>query len=89
MPTLTVRDIPQDLYERLRERASDNRRSMSSEIVVLLERTLQPQLLDPEALIAEAEAFQARFSKPLPDLTTEAKRAGRNYEDDLGGGAGA
>jgi len=83
MPTLTVRDIPDRVYERLRERAGRNRRSMSGEIVTLLEESLLPQLIDIEALIAEAEAVHARFPDPLPDLTAEGKRHGRRYEEDL------
>ncbi|HUF10544.1 MAG TPA: Arc family DNA-binding protein [Rhodothermales bacterium] len=83
MPALTVRDIPDRLYERLRERASRHRRSMSSEIVTLLEETLLPQPVDAGVLIAEAEAVHARFGEPLPDLTAAGKRAGRRYEDPL------
>ena len=83
MPTLTVRDIPDRVYERLRERAGRNRRSMSGEIVTLLEESLLPQLIDTEALIAEAEAVHSRFPAPLPDLMAEGKRHGRRYEEDL------
>ena len=83
MPTLTVRAIPDRLYDRLRERAQQNRRSMSSEIVTLLEQALLPRPLDTDALIAEAEAFHARFPEPLPDLVAEGKRASRKYEEDL------
>jgi plasmid stability protein len=83
MPTLTVRDIPDRVYERLKERAGRHRRSLSGEIVTLLEEKLLPQRLDTEALIAEVEAFHARFDEPLPDLAAEGKRAGRKYEDDL------
>lgn len=83
MPTLTVRAIPDRVYDRLRERAQQNRRSMSSEIVLLLEQALLPHPLDTDALIAEAKAFHARFPEPLPDLGAEGKRAGRKYEEDL------
>ncbi len=81
MPTLTVRDIPYHVYDRLKERAGRHRRSLSGEIVTLLEEKLLPQPLDTEALIAEAERFHARFPEPLPDLVAEGKRAGRKYED--------
>ncbi len=80
MPALTVRDIPPRLYERLRERASRHRRSLSGEVVTLLEEQLLAQPIDPEALIAEAHAFHARFEGVLPDLT-EHKREGRRYDD--------
>lgn len=82
MPTLTVRDIPDSVYDRLKERACAHRRSLSGEIVTLLEAALLPQPVDPEALIAEARAFHARFPEPLPDLAAEGKRAGRKHEDD-------
>ena len=77
MPTLTVREIPLRVYERLRERAGRSRRSMSAEIVTLLEETLLPQPIDVDTLVAEAKAVHSRFLEPLPDLTAEGKRAGR------------
>ncbi|MFV1979599.1 MAG: Arc family DNA-binding protein [Rhodothermia bacterium] len=77
MPTLTVREIPERVYERLRERSGRNRRSMSAEIVTLLEETLLPQPIDADKLIAEAEAVHSRFPKPLPDLAAVGKPAGR------------
>lgn len=83
MPTLTVRDIPDRVYDRLRERAARNRRSMSGEIVTLLEQSLLPRRVDTEALIAEAVAFHDRLPEPLPDLVAEGKRAGRKYEGEI------
>jgi len=82
MPTLTVRDIPEHVYDRLREQAAHHRRSMSNEIVVLLQEALLPQPVDADTLIAEAQAVHARFPEPLPDLAAEGRRAGRRYEDD-------
>ncbi|MEM9758079.1 MAG: plasmid stability protein [Pseudomonadota bacterium] len=81
MPTLTVRHIPALLYERLRERAQRHRRSLSGETVTLLEAALLPQPTDPDALIAEARAFHARFPEPLPDLIAAGKHASRRYDD--------
>jgi Clp amino terminal domain, pathogenicity island component/Antitoxin FitA-like, ribbon-helix-helix len=40
MATLHVRNVPDQLYERLRERATANRRSIGAEIVVVLENEL-------------------------------------------------
>lgn len=37
MATLTIRGVPEDLHERLKDRAEANRRSLNSEILVLLE----------------------------------------------------
>lgn len=83
MPTLTVRDIPDRVYRRLKKRAGSNRRSMSNEIVTILEEALLPRPVHPDEFLAEAEAFHARFPEPLPDLTAEGKRTGRKYEGDL------
>lgn len=40
MPTSHVRNVPEDLYERLRERARRQNRSISAEVIVLLSRAL-------------------------------------------------
>ncbi|MEM1042391.1 MAG: Arc family DNA-binding protein [Bacteroidota bacterium] len=85
MPALTVRNIPDRVYERLKERAGRNRRSMSNEIVTLLEEQLLPRRVEPDPFIAMAESFHAQFPEPLPDLAAEGKRAGRKYEDPLPG----
>jgi plasmid stability protein len=37
MPTLYVENVPEDLYEALRERARKNRTSMAAEVIELLE----------------------------------------------------
>jgi plasmid stability protein len=37
MPTLYVEDVPKDLYEGLRRRAKENRRSITAEVIDLLE----------------------------------------------------
>ncbi|MGH8963727.1 MAG: FitA-like ribbon-helix-helix domain-containing protein [Actinomycetes bacterium] len=42
MAELHVRNIPADLHERLRERASAEGRSLSSEVVAILRRVLDP-----------------------------------------------
>jgi plasmid stability protein len=41
MATLHVRSVPDELYERLRERAAAERRSLSAEVIALLERGLE------------------------------------------------
>lgn len=41
MSTLVVRNLPEPLHEQLRERARANRRSLTKEVVVLIEQGLQ------------------------------------------------
>jgi plasmid stability protein len=40
MPSLYVRNVPQDLYEALRERARANHRSIAAEVLALLEENI-------------------------------------------------
>jgi antitoxin FitA len=40
MPTLHVRNVPEALYERIREQAQVNQRSISAEVLVLLNQVL-------------------------------------------------
>jgi len=43
MATLHVRNVPDDLYEHLRRMAASRHRSLSAEIIDLLERVLGPR----------------------------------------------
>lgn len=40
MATLYVENVPEDLYEALRERARSNRRSIAAEVLALLEQNI-------------------------------------------------
>lgn len=53
MPTLHVRDCPEETYERIRELASANKRSLSAEAVKLLDEALRNHERRP----AHAEAL--------------------------------
>lgn len=54
MPTLTIRDIPADVLDRLRQRAAEDRRSLNQEAIHLLELALRAGLL---SAAAQAEAW--------------------------------
>lgn len=47
MATLTLRDVPREIHERLKKRAATNRRSLNAEAVLLLEQAIE--LLPDEA----------------------------------------
>ena len=49
MPTITIRDVPVELLERLRQRAKEDRRSLTQQVIYLVERALQDELLSPAA----------------------------------------
>jgi plasmid stability protein len=41
MPTITVKNIPTELYELLKQSAAANRRSINSEILTCIERAVR------------------------------------------------
>lgn len=43
MPTLNIKNFPDDIYERLREQAQLQRRSISQEVIHLLSQQVGPQ----------------------------------------------
>lgn len=73
MPTITLKNIPEELYERLKESAADHRRSLNSEIIVQLEQALLSARIDPDAFLAAADARRKRLA--LPSLTERQLKA--------------
>ena len=79
MPTVTVKNIPGELYERLKRSAKVNRRSINSEIIVCIERALRSRQIDPEVLLPRAQKLREKtVDYPISDEEfTEAKATGR------------
>jgi len=50
MATLTIRNLPQEVYDRLRIRAAENKRSMEAEARELVAKALPPKLTPEQAL---------------------------------------
>ena len=76
MATLTVKNIPEELYERLKRSAAEHRRSINSEILVCLERALHSERLDPHVLLARADALRERAAlSPVTDELLSESRA--------------
>ncbi len=60
MPTtLTLKGIPDDVYERLKASAEAHRRSLNSEAIVCLETVLLPGKMPPTERLARAQALRA------------------------------
>lgn len=70
MPTtLTLKNIPDELYQRLKASAEAHRRSLNSEAIVCLESVLLPGRIDPGERLARARALRAA----LPRSSFEAR----------------
>lgn len=64
MPTtLTLKNIPEEVYERLKASAEEHRRSLNSEAIVCLESALLPGRIEPAERIARARALRGALGK--------------------------
>ena len=79
MPSLTVKGLPDELYDRLKRAALDNRRSINREAIVCLERALGHERIDPGIRLARIDALRAKLNVPrlTDEILREAKRNGR------------
>lgn len=80
MPTtLTLKNIPDSLYERLKATAALHRRSMNSEAIVCLEAVLLPVRVAPTERLARARELRAALEpgKFLASDIDALKREGR------------
>lgn len=59
MPNLTIKQIPLELVERLKDRARLTGRSMNKEIIACLEMVVMPREKTAEEIIAERKALWA------------------------------
>lgn len=66
MQTLHVRSVPDELYERLRSLAQVEQRSLSAQVIHLLDRALQEEAQRQDQAQILAEIRRRRFTPPTP-----------------------
>ena len=75
MSNLTVKNLPEELHEALREAAERNHRSLNSEVIHRLENSLAIRPADPDVLIGQARVLRERARLPyLSTAELEARR---------------
>ncbi len=79
MATITLKKIPDELYERLKEAATLHRRSINSEIIVCIERALSGTRVSEEEILQRARQLRRLSAGTLLSVKEliEAKVAGR------------
>ena len=79
MTTITVKNIPPEIYEKLKQLAASSHRSINSEVIACIERSVRSQQVNPDLLLASARKFRAKTaSYPITDTEfTQAKNEGR------------
>jgi len=64
MASLTVKNLPPELYSRLKDAARRHRRSLNGEAIHCLERVLQPARMDPADFLGRLDALHSRIALP-------------------------
>lgn len=66
MPTnITIKGIPDDVYEKLKRQAELHHRSVNSEVIVSLKKAVQSSRPDPEKIIAKAKNLREKAKGSL------------------------
>lgn len=67
MPTLYVRNFPEDLQERVKKRAKSRRRTFGAELAQLVDQALENEEIRSRRLQALEEADRLRERNPQPE----------------------
>lgn len=76
---ITLKGIPEPLYERLKTSAEAHHRSLNSEVIACLEHVLQPQRINPQEHLRRLHEIHERMSERRFDHSAfdKLKRQGR------------
>ena len=74
MTTYTIKNIPPNIYEKLKRAAELNRRSINSEIIFCIENTVQSQAVDAELVLRRAQKLRS-LTEDVPITDDELKIA--------------
>ena len=79
MPSITVKNIPDQVYESIKQTAMLNNRSINSEIICLMEKTTMSERFHPEHYLSKARRSRQKTRKFLlsSDILQVAKEEGR------------
>ena len=79
MPTITVKNIPEDIYDDLKRSAKLHRRSINSEVVFCIEKAVRGHRMNPNEFLDRVEALRNKIDVlPLTDeILRQAKEKGR------------
>jgi len=62
--SITLKNIPEPVYQRIKLAAKRHHRSMNSEIIACLEQALAPQAVDLEARLEAARKLRGQYAGP-------------------------
>ena len=65
MPSITVKNIPEPIYQQLKKRAQAQHRSINSEIIACLEQSTLPHRPSPEEFLRQARKMRQQAKGSL------------------------
>lgn len=78
MATMTIKNIPDDLYEELKQRAAANRRSINNEVIVIIESAMTYQSETPAEVLDRVRALREELNIYVTEAEIDAaKNEGR------------
>lgn len=80
MASITVKNIPPEIYEKLKQAAKMSHRSLNREIIACLERAVSSQPLNPDLLLVNAHTLREKTAsyRITDDEFNVAKNTGRS-----------
>jgi Antitoxin FitA-like, ribbon-helix-helix len=76
MPGLMIRNLPPDLHEQLKNRAKAHRRSLTAEVVVILQESLNDRA--GSRRLEDVDRLRVRGARPLTqDIVDAGRETGR------------
>jgi antitoxin FitA len=82
--SITLKNIPEPIYQRVKLAAKRHHRSMNNEIIACLEQVLAPQAVDVESRLEEARRLRAQFTGPALTIEDIARAIDRGARDSAG-----
>jgi hypothetical protein len=61
----TLKNIPDSLYDQIKQSAESNRRSINSEIITCIEKALKGRKINPDKILAAARALRRKTPRHL------------------------
>ena len=79
MYSITVKNIPTDIYQNLKRSAKANRRSINSEIILIIEEAVKSKKIEPAEFLVRTRELRDRTSNYTitDDEFSQAKQADR------------
>ena len=78
MATLTIKNLPDELYEKIKTSAAVNRRSINQEVIFLIEQVLAANAVGQETTLEEVRALREKLGIYVTDEEiNRAKNEGR------------